>query len=92
MKTETNLPFNLSWKAVLAFVFPAIATTAAAGIGWLATGEFDVWALRVGLAGYATSALAAIGAYLGAPGGVGFDAGNLPGGLLPEQRRHEEQD
>jgi hypothetical protein len=90
MKTETNLPFNVSWKAVLAFVFPAIATTVAAGIGWLATGEFDVWALRVGLAGYATSALAAIGAYLGAPGAVGFTPQNLPGGVVPEQRKHED--
>lgn len=61
---------GISPKAILAFVFPAIATTLTVVIGWIATGTFNASELRIGLAGWLTSALAALGAWLAPPGNV----------------------
>jgi hypothetical protein len=64
---------EISPKAVLAFLYPFIATVAAVVVTWIVEGTFDENALRVGVAGLIASGLALIGAYLGKPGEVVVD-------------------
>ncbi len=55
-------------KAVLAFCFPAIASIGGALTSYIVTGHLDEEAVRVAAGGLVTSALAALGAWLGSPG------------------------
>jgi energy-converting hydrogenase Eha subunit A len=64
MKTVSNLPFNVSARAILAFLFPFIGTVVAAGIDWINTNQFDVTTIRTAAAGLVASLLALVGAYV----------------------------
>jgi hypothetical protein len=59
---------GISPKAILAFLFPLVASVVAALVNWTVTGHFDTDSVRLTLGGLGTSALAALGAYLGKPG------------------------
>jgi hypothetical protein len=80
---------GLSPKAVLAFLFPAIATVAGVLIASIATGALDAGELRMALAGLASSALAALGAWIGQPGNVtqriGPASDDLLAALAPDE-------
>lgn len=64
---------GLSPKAVLAFLYPLIATAVGVLGSWIVTGEFNDTELRTALAGTGASAVALLGAYLGRPGIVRSD-------------------
>lgn len=66
---------RISPKAVLAFLFPAIAAVVASGADWVASGQFDVTTVRTAVAGLGASLLALLGAYVGRPGDVVNDHG-----------------
>lgn len=70
MSTRTKYPFDISWKAILAFLFPFISALVATGVSWLQSGEFNKAEIITSVAGLAASALAALGAYVGKPGAV----------------------
>lgn len=57
-------------KAVLAFLYPFIATLIGVAATWIVTGEFNVEEIRTGVAGLLASGLAFFGAWLGKPGVV----------------------
>jgi hypothetical protein len=61
---------GISPKAVLAFAFPFIATVIGVALDWVMSGHFDVTAIRIAVAGFGSSALAFVGAWLGVPGNV----------------------
>jgi hypothetical protein len=61
---------GLSPKAVLAFCFPLVGAVIAAATDWIITGQFEVTAIRIALAGLGTSGLPLLGAYVGRPGTV----------------------
>lgn len=73
---------GLSPKAVLAFVYPFIATSAGVAVTWITTGEFNEQELRVGVAGLVASGLALLGAYVGRPGDVVVDVGESSDDLV----------
>ena len=61
---------GISPKAVLAFVFPAIAAVGASVVSWISTGNFDASEIRTAVGGVIAAGIAALGAYLGKPGRV----------------------
>lgn len=61
---------GLSPKAVLAGVIPALGTVAAVLVQWAVTGEYDRAELVTSLVGLSSAGLAALSAYLAAPGAV----------------------
>ena len=61
---------GISPKAVLAFLYPTIATIAATIGSWIVTGDFNESEIRTAAAGLLASAVAYIGAYVGRPGDV----------------------
>jgi hypothetical protein len=61
---------GISPKAVAAFVYPALVAVSAAVVSWIATGNFDATEIRTSLGGLIAGAVAALGAYLHAPGTV----------------------
>lgn len=71
--TTPSKTSGISPKAVLAFLFPAVATAAGVLADWIVTGDLDVATLRAAAAGVVLSAVAALGAYLGRPGTVTDD-------------------
>src|SRR4051794_58970 len=66
---------GFSPKAVLAFLFPLIAAIVAAAVDWIMSGQFDTTTIRTAAAGLGASALALLGAWLGAPGSVIVETG-----------------
>jgi hypothetical protein len=60
----------ISPKAVLAFLYPLIATVIATIADWGISGQFDVTAIRIAAAGLGASLVALLGAYVGRPGEV----------------------
>jgi hypothetical protein len=67
MKTVSHLPFNLSPKALMAFLFPFLSTLVGVGVTWIVTGAFDGQEVREGAAGLLASGLALAGAYVAPP-------------------------
>lgn len=61
---------DVSPKAVLAFLYPFIATLAASAGSWIVSGDFNTAEIRVALSGLIASGLALLGAYVGRPGNV----------------------
>ena len=61
---------GISPKAKLAGLLPAISAILAITVQWAVTGEYDRAELVTSLTGLASSAVAFLGAYLGAPGAV----------------------
>jgi hypothetical protein len=68
-RTVTTLPANLSWKAVLAFLFPALGTLMLAAVDQVLSMSIDP-TLKIAIVGAANALLALAGAYLGSPGQV----------------------
>jgi hypothetical protein len=66
IRTATSAP---NMKALLALVFPAVGTVVLALINEYATVHLDT-TLKVAIVGLVNALLAAVGAYLGAPGQV----------------------
>jgi len=71
--TDQVKTVGLSPKAVLAFLFPAIAAVVASAADWVVSGQFEVTTIRTALAGLLASGLALLGAYVGRPGTVAPD-------------------
>lgn len=69
-RTATTLPFNLSWKAILAFLFPVIAAAGTAVVLWLTGGTFDAGPILVAVGGVIAGGISLLGAYLGKPAAV----------------------
>jgi hypothetical protein len=69
-RTITTLPLNLSWKAILAFLFPLLSAVAVAVASWIVSGELNANEIRAALGGLILSGLALLGAYVGKPGQV----------------------
>lgn len=67
---EAMVTKGISPKAILAFVFPAVATIGGVLVSWIATGELNESETRVALAGLAASVIAAAGAWVAGPGEV----------------------
>lgn len=65
---------GISPKAILAFLYPFIATVMSTLGSFIITGDFNDAELRVGLAGLGASGVAALGAYVGRPGRVAVDS------------------
>lgn len=61
---------GVSPKAVLAFVFPFVATLGSVLASWIVSGNFNEGEVRTGASALVASAIAALGAYLGKPGAV----------------------
>lgn len=80
--TRSNLPFNLAPKALLAFLYPFIATLVAVATTWVVQGTFDGAALRTGVAGLLASGLALLGAYVGKPADAAVTIGPANDELL----------
>jgi len=59
-----------SQKAVLALLYPLIATVVATLGSYIVTGDFNDAEIRVAIAGTLTSFVAGLGAYVGKPGPV----------------------
>jgi hypothetical protein len=68
LRTVTSLPFNINGKAILAFLFPSIATVAGVLISWAVTGELSEGELRIAIGGVLSAIVAGYGAWLGDPG------------------------
>lgn len=66
VRTATTAP---NMKAILALVFPAVGTLVLALVNEYVTVHLDS-TLKVAIVGVVNAALAALGAYLGAPGQV----------------------
>jgi hypothetical protein len=66
IRTASTAP---NMKAILALVFPAVGTVVLALVNEYATVHLDS-TLKVAIVGLVNAALAALGAYLGAPGQV----------------------
>jgi capsular polysaccharide biosynthesis protein len=67
--SQMATPQTISPKAVLALVFPAIGTLVLALVNEFVTVHMDS-TLKIAVVGVVNAALAALGAYLGAPGQV----------------------
>ncbi|MCA1571653.1 MAG: hypothetical protein LC798_15330 [Chloroflexi bacterium] len=61
---------GISPKAVLAFLYPFVATVAGTIGSWVVTGDFNDAEVRTAVGGLIASAVAYLGAYVGAPGNV----------------------
>lgn len=61
---------GLSPKAVLAFVFPAVAALLTSAASWAESGEFSTTEIRAAVGGIVLSGIALLGAYVGRPGVV----------------------
>jgi hypothetical protein len=61
---------GVSPKAVLAFLYPTIATLAAVLGSWIVTGQWNEAETRTAIAGLVASAVAALGAAVGRTGKV----------------------
>jgi hypothetical protein len=72
--TTSTLPFNLSWKAILAFLFPLISALGVALASWLVSGDLGLTEIRAAAGGLVLSALSLLGAYLGKPAPVVHEA------------------
>lgn len=70
MKSASPLPFGLTPKAILAFLFPLITALAGAVVLWASGGDFDVTPIKVAAGGVITSGLALLGAWIGKPSPV----------------------
>jgi uncharacterized membrane protein YhiD involved in acid resistance len=68
---------GMSPKAVLAFLFPFIASLAAAATDWIVSGQLEVTTVRTAVAGLVASGLAFLGAYIGQPGAVATTAAEI---------------
>ena len=66
--TTAMVDGKLSYKMVLAFFFPLIAGLAGVATHWVVTGQWDATESRLVAADFGASAVAALGAYVGAPG------------------------
>lgn len=69
-RTVTTLPFNLSGKALLAFLFPLISALAVALASWAVSGDLSLTEIRAAAGGLVLSGLSLLGAYVGKPGQV----------------------
>ena len=84
---------GLSPKAVLAFLYPTIATVAYTTGSWIATGDFNASEVRVALAGLVAAAVAALGAYVAEPGNVRPEGADHIGDTIDDgDPAHEERD
>lgn len=73
---------GISPKAVLAFVFPFLATCLGVLATWVESGEFNGQEIRTAAAGLIAAAVAWLGAYLGRPGDVVEDRGSRSDDVL----------
>lgn len=61
---------GISPKAVLAFLYPAIAALGTALASWIASGNFNKAEVLTAVGGVILSGVAALGAYIGKPGDI----------------------
>lgn len=69
MKTASPLPGNLQWKAVLAFLLPAVGTLVLAVLNEALSPDMDP-TLKVAIVGLVNAVLAFAGAWAGTPAPV----------------------
>lgn len=75
-------------KAVLAFLYPFIATCATVAGTWVGGGVFDTTQIRIAAGGLIASALGALGAWVGRPGSV--EVATFPVETTPGLEHHPE--
>ena len=71
MKSASSLPFGLTPKAILAFLFPLITAVVTSLVAWIVGGDvFDIEPIKIAAGGLVTSGLALLGAWIGKPSPV----------------------
>jgi MFS-type transporter involved in bile tolerance (Atg22 family) len=78
LQSVTNFPLNVTWKAILALVFPSVGTVILALLDQVLSPDLDP-TLKVAIVGLVNALLAALGAYIGKPGETVIMDDNTPG-------------